>query len=315
MPGYPQAFRDCLWITFALLVFIGCRPQEPVMHRQTRVMMGTFVEVVSPDPRAGDIAFKEIGRVENLLSKYKPDSEIAQLNKLGRLKVSPATWFILTKAKEFWYATDGAFDITVGPLMDIWGFTGKQFRIPSDGEITAARQSIGANKIIFHEANSVVELGIPGMKIDLGAVAKGYAVDCAVQALRAAGISSALINAGGQIYCLGVRSSTPWRVAIRDPRGKGTSKSVDMTDKAIATSGDYEQYFIVGGRRYAHIMDPKTGYPSESGVVAVTVIADDGLTADFLSTAIFVLGKTKGLALVKRFPGARVTIEGPHEPD
>ena len=285
------------------------------MYRQTRVMMGTFVEVVSPDPRAGDIAFKEIGRVENLLSKYKPDSEIAQLNKLGRLKVSPETWFILTKAKEFWYATDGAFDITVGPLMDAWGFTGKHFRVPSDGEIAAARQMVGANKIIFHEANSVVELGIPGMKIDLGAVAKGYAVDCAVQALRFAGITSALINAGGQIHCLGARNGTPWRVAIRDPRGNGASQSVDLTDKSIATSGDYEQYFTAGGRRYAHIMDPKTGYPSGSGVVAVTVIAADGLTADFLSTAIFVLGKTHGLALVRRFPGASAIIEDSHEPD
>jgi thiamine biosynthesis lipoprotein ApbE len=146
------------------------------------------------------------------------------------------------------------------------------------------------------------------MEIDLGAIAKGYAVDRAVNALRTAGVASCLINAGGQIYCLGTNAGQPWRVAVADPRGKDIKKYFDLTDKSIATSGDYEQYFMVGEKRFSHIMDPKTGYPSDSGVISATVIADDGLTADFLSTSLLVMGKRKGTEFLKRFPGVQAEI-------
>jgi thiamine biosynthesis lipoprotein len=192
--------------------------------------------------------------------------------------------------------------------MDLWGFTKKKFSQPSDEDIQKRLQFVGANKIIFHSYDNVVEFNVPGMEIDLGAIAKGYAVDCSVKALRAAGVSSCLINAGGQIYCLGTNAGKPWRIAIADPRGKEIKKFFDLTDKSVATSGDYEQYFMVGAKRFSHIMDPKTGYPSDSGVISATVIADDGLTADFLSTSLLVMGKRKGTELLKRFPGVRAEI-------
>ena len=295
-----------LCLSFALIS--GCQNQQ--LYKDNRVMMGTFVEVVSADKRAGGIAFEEIKRIENLLSKYNPQSEVSQLNKLGKLKVSPETFYIIKKAIEFWRLSDGTFDITVAPLVDLWGFTGKKYNLPKDEEIKNTLKLVGSEKIILHDSNNVVEFKTPGTKIDLGAIAKGYAVDCAVEKLKEAGIRSCLINAGGQIYCLGDNFGTPWKVAIKNPRGKTVIGYLNLKDKAVATSGDYEQYFFKNNKRYSHILNPKTGYPADSGIVSVTVVAQDGLTSDALATAIFVLGKAKGQALVKRFPDIEVKIIG-----
>ena len=293
-----------LLFTFSFLS--GC--QNKPLYKDTQVMMGTFVEVVSADKRAGGIAFEEIKRIENLLSKYNPQSEVSQLNKLGKLKVSPETFYIIKKAIEFWRLSDGAFDITVAPLADLWGFTGKKYNLPKDEEIKNTLKLVGSDKIILQDKDNVVKFRIPGTKIDLGAIAKGYAVDCAVKKLKEAGINSCLINAGGQIYCLGDNFGTPWKVAIKNPRGKTVIGYLKLKDKAVATSGDYEQYFFKNNKRYSHILNPKTGYPADSGIVSVTVVAQDGLTSDALATAIFVLGKAKGQALVKRFPDIEVKI-------
>jgi len=293
-----------LLFTFSFLS--GC--QNKPLYKDTQVMMGTFVEVVSADKRAAGIAFAEIQRIENLLSKYNPRSEVSQLNKLGKLKVSPEAFYIIKKAIEFWRLSDGAFDITVVPLADLWGFTDKKYKLPKDQKIRNVLNLIGSDKIILQDKDNVVKFRIPGIKIDLGAIAKGYAVDCAVKKLKEAGINSCLINAGGQIYCLGDNFGTPWKVAIKNPRGKTVIGYLKLKDKAVATSGDYEQYFFKNNKRYSHILNPKTGYPADSGIVSVTVVAQDGLTSDALATAIFVLGKAKGQALVKRFPDIEVKI-------
>ncbi len=297
-----------------------CGCQSKTLHRDTQVIMGTFVEVISPDKEASNIVFTEIRRVENLLSKYKEDSEIAKLNKLGKLKVGPDTFYVLQKAKDFWQLSDGMLDITVGPLLDIWGFSDKKYYLPKDKEIKQALSRVGFDKIIFNVDDNMVKFKIPGMKIDLGGIAKGYAVDCAVRKLKEHQIKSCLINAGGQIYCLGDKFGRPWRIAMKNPRGFfGTLPQIqekvslmkpflELKDMAVSTSGDYEQYFMNKGKRYAHIFNPKTGYPSNSGIVSVTVIAPDGLTADALSTSVFILGKDKGLKLVQRFKDARVEI-------
>jgi FAD:protein FMN transferase len=288
----------------ALALCLGCQMQ-PQMYRDTRVLMGTYVEVSSGDKRAARIVFDEMKRLEGLLSKYDPRSEVSQLNKTGKISAGPDLYYLLTKAKEYWFATDGAFDITVGPLMDLWGFTSKKFRQPSDDDIRQALKLVGTNKIIFHPADNVVEFNVPGMETDLGAIGKGYAVDCAVKALRAAGVRSCLINAGGQVYGLGTKAGRPWRVAIQDPRGGEPKCFFELSDQSASTSGDYEQYFIAGDKRFSHIMDPRAGSPVDSGVIAVTVVAANGLTADFLSTSMAVMGKLKGTELLKRFPDSR----------
>jgi len=284
----------------------GC--QNQYLHKDNRVMMGTFVEVTAQDGRAAVIVFDEFKRVEGLLSKYNPQSEVSRLNAAGRLKVSPETFSLLKKAKEFWGLTDGALDITVAPLIDLWGFTDKRYRVPDQKEIKDTLTRVGMDKIRFKEDDSVVEFIVPAMKIDLGAIAKGYALDCAVRKLKQNNIESCLINAGGQVFCLGEKPGGPWRIAINDPEGRGLRGFLELKDKSAATAGGYEQFFVKDKKRYAHIIDPKTGFPAESGTVSVTVVADDGLTADALSTAIFVLGKEKAGRLLTKFPGVEAKI-------
>jgi len=302
--------RFILLSTIYYLLSTGlCGCQDKALYKDTQVLMGTFVEVISPDENAKDIVFAEIKRIEDLLSKYKPDSEISKLNKLGQLKVSPDTLFIIKKAKSFWQLSDGAFDITVGPLLDLWGFTDKKFYLPSKLEIEGILKFVGSDKLLLQEDDNMVKFKISGMKIDLGAIAKGYAVDCAVKKIKEKGIKSCLINAGGQIFCLGDKFGKPWHIAVQNPRDKNDILTyLDLKDKAVATSGDYEQYFFKDNHRYCHIFNPKTGYPVETDFISVTVVAADGLTADALATAIFVLGKEKGEVLAKKFPDVKVKI-------
>ena len=289
---------------FAILS--GC--QNKILHKDSRIAMGTTVEVISPDKRAAAVAFAEIKRIEDLLSKYKQDSEISRLNRLGKLNVSSDTLYIIKDAKKFWLASDGAFDVTVGPLMDIWGFTDKVCKLPNKSKVTETLKLVGFDKVVIEETNRQIKFRLAGMKVDLGAIAKGYSVDCAVKKLKEAGINSCLINAGGDIYCLGDKFGKPWNVAIQNPRGKDVITYLQLKDKAVATSGDYEQYFIKRHKRYAHIFNPKTGYPADSGVISATVIASDCTTADALATSIFVLGKQAGEKLAKKFLGVEVKI-------
>lgn len=288
---------------FLCLILAGC--QNKPLYKDTRLALGTYIEVASSDKRAAKIVFDEIERIERLLSKYRAESEISKLNRLGRLKVSPETFYIIKKAKEFYQLSNGAFDITVAPLMELWGFTDNRFRVPKDPEIKATLKLIGSDKIVLNEARSVIEFSFPGMKIDLGGIAKGYAFDCAVNRLKENNITSCLIS-GGQVYALGNKSGKPWKVAIKDPRAQGLAGEIGLQDQSVATSGDYEQYFMVNGKRFCHIIDPRTGYSAESGAISATVVASDGLTADALSTAVFVLGKAKGEELARKIPGTEI---------
>lgn len=306
-----------LFAIFILLAVAGCQARP--LYKDTQVLMGTFVEVTSPDRRASAIVFDEIKRLESLLSKYREESETAKLNKFGKIKASPETFYAVKKAKEIYEITAGVFDVTVGPLVDLWGFTDKDYRVPDDAEIKGALKRVGSDKIILDEAQSVIQFAVSGMRIDLGAIAKGYILDCAVKKLKENGITSCLINAGGQVIALGGKppDGRPWKVAIRKARKNEFSGSVDLKDNSVSTSGDYEQYFIKGGSRYAHIINPKTGYPVNSGILSVTVIAPSGLDADALSTSIFLLGRQKGEELAERyFPGVQVmAVEQENVPD
>jgi thiamine biosynthesis lipoprotein len=272
-------------------------------------MMGTFVEVASPEKRAAGIVFEEIKKVEDLLSKYNPDSEVSRLNKTGELEVSPDTFYVIKKAGEFWKESSGALDITVAPLMDLWGFTDKNYCLPDDKDIKKTSNLVGFEKIFFDNSKNMVKFSVSGMKIDLGGIAKGYAVDKAVKKLVSQGIKSCIINAGGQVFCLGDKFGRPWGVMIKNPHNQ-TQKGylMEVKNMAVATSGDYEQFFLKDNKRYCHIINPKTGYPIQNNIVSVTVIAHDGITADALATSIFVLGKEKGEELAKKFPDVKLKI-------
>jgi len=271
-------------------------------------MMGTFVEVISPDERSPAIAFEEIKRIESLLSKYDERSEIYRLNKNGKVTASQETWHIMQKAREFWNNSNGAFDVTVGPLMNIWGFTNTQYTVPKKQEIAKALRRVGMDKIIFHKNNNVIEFTIRGMSVDLGAIAKGFAIDSAIKKIKAAGVKNCLINAGGDIYCVGKKFGRPWKVAVQNPRGRSFLRTLRLENSAIATSGDYEQYFKHGEEVFSHILDPATGAPAQSGLISVTVVAQDCLTADALATSILVLGRQKGTEMIKKYPPAKACI-------
>jgi len=271
--------------------------------------MGTFWEVTSPDKKASQIVFNEVNRLDQLLSKYNPRSEISILNRTGKLKVSSDTFYLIKKSKEFWQISDGAFDISVASLVDLWGFSDKKTKIPTDKEIQLTLALVGSDKIILQENNSMVEFKLPGMKIDLGAIAKGYALDCAVKKLKESKINSCLINAGGQVYALGEKFSSPWKIAIKNPRQPGNLEVLTLKDQSSSTSGDYQQYFQVNNKRYSHIINPKTGYPVDSKINSVTVIDKSGLNADALSTTIFILGTKEIKRLLTEFPDTKIYIK------
>ncbi len=285
----------------------GCQKSK-ILYRDRQVMLGTFVQVSSPDGRAAKIAFDEMSRIEDLLSKSSVNSEVNKLNQAGKLKVSPDMLYLVRRAREFWVLSSGEFDITIGRLMQIWGFSDKKYRRPSDEELSAALALTGMDKIIIDDAKSEIRFALPGMNIDLGALVKGYAVDCAIKKLKDAGIKSALINAGGDIYCMGANRNLIWRVSVQDPRGKGYKTILQLSDKAVATVGDYEQNFSLDGKNYCGIINAKTGMPADAGLSGVSVIANDCLSADAAAISIFILGRQKGMEFIKKVPGASCAV-------
>ncbi len=297
-----------LLILAPLLITISACSKNNYSKR-SEFLMGTVVEITCADQRAIDIAFNEIKRVEKLLSKYIPESEVSKLNEFGKLKVGPDLLHVLKKAKEFYLVSNGAFDVTVGPLVDIWKKAIKNNILPKSEDIKKAKQLVGFDKVLLDEKELTVAFLKEGIEIDLGAIGKGYAVDCAIKKVRDFGIQSCIIAVAGDIYCLGDKNGEPWQVGIQHPRNnKELLDVLSLKDQAVSTSGDYQQMFIVGDKRYFHIIDPHTGYPAESMVVSATVLAQDCLTADALATTIFVLGKEKGLDLVNYFKNTRALI-------
>jgi len=278
-------------------------------YKRSEFIMGTIVEITCPDKQAIDIAFNEIKRAEKLLSKYIPDSEVSKLNASGKLKVGPDLLYVLKRAQEFYLVSNGAFDVTVGPLVDVWKKAIKNNKLPPEEEIREAKQLVGFDKVLIDENESTVAFLEEGVKIDIGAIGKGYAVDCAIKKVRDFGVKSCIISVAGDIYCLGDKNGEPWQVGIQHPRNKKELLDIlNLKDQAVSTSGDYQQMFIVGDKRYSHIIDPHTGYPAESKVISATVLAQDCLTADALATTIFVLGKEKGLNLVNYYNNIRALI-------
>lgn len=300
-------FKKSTVIGIVLLAAIaGCsRP----LHKESRFLMGTLVEVASGDPRAHEIVFQEFKRIEGIVNLFDPKSELSLLNQSGDLTVTAELFAILKAAKEFYRFTDGAFDVTIGPASLLWKKAVKTAQMPLKEEVRLALDEVGFGNIYLNEETLQVKFLKMGVKIDLGGIAEGFALDRAVAKLKAVGVTSALINAGGDMYCLGGLRGRPWQVAIQDPRiPKKLVEKVALMDRAVSTSGDYEQFFIFENKRYSHIIDPRTGYPADAGIVSATVVAPDALTADVLSTSLIILGRQTGAELLKKFPGVSATL-------
>lgn len=255
----------------------------------------------------------ELLRLENALSRFIPDSEVSKINQnsgKGYVNISSETFEILSCAIQLSQISQGLFDISVGPLIELWDYK-HSFHVPEGKRIRHVLSLVDFRDLMLNPGEKAASLRRPGQSIDLGGIGKGYAGDCCIKILQKYGVVSAFINIGGNVSTLGNKpDGSSWSVGIRHPRYDGCLiGAVRVTGKAVVTSGDYERYFIDSeGKRWHHILDPTTGYPAESGLISVTVIADSAMTADALSTAIFVAGIDKGLGYLAQFSGVDVVL-------
>jgi thiamine biosynthesis lipoprotein len=282
-------------------------------------MLHTLVEikVYGENPAdAVNAAFNEIERVNRLLNNYDPESEISFINTsagINEVPVSPETLEALMGAQYYGRLTGGALDITIGPLLELWGFLKEAPSLetdqPSAKELDKTRQIVDYNSINLDAIRGTAMLLKPGMRIDAGSFTKGYAVDRAAGLLQKAGIKQALITAGGTIMALGKKpGGKSWQVGIRHPRRQGELiGSVPLEDQAISTSGDYERFYQFKDRRICHIIDPRSGQPIEA-VQSISVITPSAMASDALSTALFVLGPKEGLDLVNNLPDTEALV-------
>ncbi len=270
---------------------------------RTEFMMDTYVTITAPRSakQTVDACFAEIARLEGLLSAYRTDSEISRVNEEGYdhpVAVSDEVFALLKKAQILSAATDGTFDITVKPLIDLWDMRSGRNAVPSDDAIAAVLPSVGYEKLVLDEETKTVQFTVPGMGIELGAIAKGYAGDRVRDILKSAGVNGAIVDLGGNIVTTARKNGKPWRIGLQDPdqpRGSYFT-TVESAGESVVTSGPYERYFEKDGKSYHHILDPRTGWPADTGLKSVTVISEDGTLADALSTALFVMGPDAGLA-------------------
>ena len=246
-----------------------------------------------------DGAVEEIHRLDALLTTGSGTSEVGQINEAQQNSylLSEDTASLMESSLLLYEATDGAFDLTVYPLMKLWGFTDGNFRVPSQEEIDAALGVVGADAIEYDASSGRVTFDKNGMEIDFGGIAKGYTSDRLMELFREHGVESAIVSLGGNVQALGKKpDGSPWKVGIQTPEEDGRYLGiVEIEDQAVITSGGYERFFEEDGRTYHHILDPETGYPAESGLLSVTIVSPDGTLADGLSTSLFVMGEEKAV--------------------
>lgn len=240
--------------------------------------------------------------LEDRLSVTRPGSEIYALNETGGAALSEETETLLRRALEICALTGGALDITVYPVVRAWGFTTGAYRVPGEDELEALLEKVDYTKISG--------LTLPeGFLVDLGAVAKGFASDRVAALWRERGVESGLMNLGGNVYALGAKpGGDPWRIGLRDPFSESSLAVLEVTDRAVVTSGGYERYFEEDGVRWHHIIDPATGYPARSGLASVTVVGAEGALCDGLSTAFFVMGLDRASALWQTLEGVEAVF-------
>jgi thiamine biosynthesis lipoprotein len=297
-----------LWLAAALALAgaaaVGAaqQPRELLRLEQTLDAMGTTfgVTVYGYDNdrliAAVEAAFEEAQRLERLLSNYRPESEWSKVNRKaaeGPVVVSDELFRLLETCQAVSRASDGAFDISVGPLMKVWGFYRGSGRLPAKAEIAGALAKVGYRHVLLDPAARTVRFDRAGVVLDPGGIGKGYAVDRMVEVLKENGIESALVTSGGSsIYGLGTpNQARGWEVKIRDPkRPSRTIQDVYLKNQSMSTSGSYEKFFTAEGKVYSHIMDPRTGYPA-AGMLSVSVIAPTTLESDAWTKPFFINGR------------------------
>jgi FAD:protein FMN transferase len=298
------------------LLLAGCRATprsrgiEPL--RRSQPLLGTFVTVTifTADREAGqhaiNEAFAEFRQVDALMSIHRPESEISQVNAKAwhnPVVVSPQLFQVLAAGQEIARQTDGAFDMTVGPLVQLWGFLWKQYRLPTEAELKEVLPRVGYQQVELNPATRTVRFLREGISLDLGGIAKGYAVDRAIERLQQLGIDAAMVKAGGDLRVIGLPpEQSGWEVQLEDPRKQGKRTMLQLKPGALSTSGNYENYFVVNGHRYSHILDPRTGLPIQN-IAACTLLASTCMASDAWATACVVLGAERSISQFgSRFP-------------
>jgi thiamine biosynthesis lipoprotein len=287
--------------------------------------MGTYVHValVTEDSAASaPLAARGLAcftRVDSLMSNWTTTSEVARINREaavpGGTGVEREVAKVIALSLDLWRETEGAYDITVEPLVRLWGFLGGPRRVPSDGEIAAILPRVGARHVHFDRAARRIRFDQPGVKIDLGGIAKGYAVDVAADTLRARGVRDALVDVSGNMFALGTPpGASAWHIGIRDPRDRiPFFARIDLTGQGISTSGQYEQFIAANGRTYGHILDPHTGRPAD-GLISVTIVSPSALTCDAWDTPLFVLGPERAKRVAKTRHDIAAILVAPGNP-
>lgn len=280
----------------AALMLAGCGAQtsaeEPSQSREVYAMDTVMtLEAYGQNADAAlDEAVAEIERLDALWSIASSDGEIARLNAEKQITASADTLALLTRAKEISAATDGLFSTTIAPLMEAWGFTSGDYRVPDEAELSALLAHVDDEEIAISDSTVTIPADA---KVDLGGIAKGFTSARVMEIFRENGVESGILSLGGNVQALGTKpDGSLWRVGLQDPADeRALFATLELADKAVITSGAYERNFEQDGIVYHHIIDPRTGYPAESGLSSVTVVSDDGTLADGLSTALYIMGK------------------------
>jgi thiamine biosynthesis lipoprotein len=281
----------------------------PQLYHQAQFLLDTLVEMTvacrseQQANEAMSAAYEEMRRIEALLSRYRNGSQISQLNtdagKDQVVQVSREVHDILQRSLQYAVLTDGLFDITIGPIVDLWGIGTPYQQVPDESELQRVLPYVGYQNVEISE-NGGIRLRYPEVKLDLGGIAKGYSIDRAIEVLRGYDMISALVNAGGDIRGIGTKpDGTPWRIGIQHPRKPNDIVGViQLQDAAVATSGDYERFFMHNNIRYHHIFVPHTGMPAQA-CQSVTIITKTAEAADVFATAVFVMGPERGLKFIE----------------
>ncbi|MDP7421864.1 MAG: FAD:protein FMN transferase [bacterium] len=281
---------------------------RPVQKRM-RFIMDTYCTIQVPGGKEVVPAInKALDRMQEVDAKFNAQDEESPIAEFNQKAIPVSDKEIVNMVRAALQISDrsgGAFDITVGPLLKLWGFYTDTTRVPAEDEIETVLERLGYRYLEIKEGYLVKRKS--GVQIDLGGIAKGYAIREAVRVLKNEGITSALIDAGGDIYAHGQVYGVPWRIGIRNPLGEGVLGVLDMSDLSVATSGSYERFFEQDGIRYHHLLDPKTGYPAGE-LIGVTVVCKDPMLADAWATALFVMGPEKGMELVETAGMAQVIM-------
>ena len=292
MKSKNTAVRYLSAILFLALLLNGCTrsvPRGDVPAEHTVFAMDTLMELkIYGKEEILQQAAERINELERVLSVTDPDSEIYSLNHAGSAVLGEDASVLLERALSLCERTGGALDISIYPAVRAWGFTTGAYRIPGEDELSELQKRVDYSRVEINGRSASIP---DGMMIDLGSVAKGYCSDCLADMLKEAGVKSALLNLGGNIYALGTKpDGTKWKIGIQDPAGSGYLGVVEVSDLAVITSGGYERFFEENGEVYWHIMNPETCAPARSGLISVTIIGANGTVCDGLSTALFIMG-------------------------